>query len=291
MAIIPLDQRNGYIWMNGEFIEWQKAQIHILTHSLHYSGAVYEGIRSYDQKIFKLKEHLERLFASAATLKYQPNCSIAEMSHAATKLLTLNNQQNSYIRPLIWRGSESLRINSSMLSINAMIACWEVGSVESRRESFNIVVTNWLKAHPGSLPPNCKSSAHYQISSLAQQEAIDEGYDDVLMLDYRGYIAEGAVANIFFVENNKLITPIADSALEGITRSTIIELAKNMGIETEERRIIPEDLPGFSECFMTGTAVEVKPVTSITQGGNKIQYNNDIITSKLVKAYGELVRK
>lgn len=291
MAIIPLDQRNGYIWMNGEFIEWQKAQIHILTHSLHYSGAVYEGIRSYDQKIFKLKEHLERLFASAAILKYQTNCSITEMSKAATKLLTLNNQQNSYIRPLIWRGSESLRINSSMLSINSMIACWEIRSTETRAESCNIIITHWLKSHPGSLPPNCKSSANYQIPSLAQAEAIDQGYDDVLMLDYRGYIAECAVANIFFVENNKLITPIPDSVLEGITRSTIIQLAKDMGIETEERRIMPKDLTSFNECFMTGTAVEVKPVTSITNKGTKIQYNNDIITPKLVKAYEQLVRK
>lgn len=291
MAIIPLDQRNGFIWLNGEFIEWKKAQVHILTHSLHYGGAVYEGIRAYDQKIFKLKEHLERLFASAATLKYHPNFSIEEMSKATHKLLTLNNQQNSYIRPLIWRGSESLRINSQILSINSMIACWEVNSTETRTDSFNIIITNWLKAHPGSLPPNCKSSAHYQIPSLAQAEALEQGYDDVLMLDYRGYIAECAVANIFFVENNKLITPIPDSVLDGITRSTIIELAKNIGIETEERRILPEALGSFSECFMTGTAVEVKPVTSITHNHVKIQYNNNNITPKLVKAYGQLVRK
>ncbi len=291
MAIIPLDQRDGYIWINGEFIEWKKAQIHILTHSLHYSGAVYEGIRSYDSKIFKLKEHLNRLFTSAAILKYHPDVSVEIMSLATSKLLTLNNQKNSYIRPLIWRGSESQRINSGMLSINTMIACWEVGSTERRAEELNIVITNWLKAHPGSLPPNCKSSAHYQIPSLAQLEATEAGFDDALMLDYRGYIAECTVSNIFFVENNKLITPIPDSVLQGITRSTIIDLAKNMGIETEERRITPEELNSFSECFMTGTAVEVKAIKSITHNGNKIQYNNNSITPRLIKAYGELVRK
>lgn len=291
MAIIPLNQRDGYIWINGEFIEWKKAQIHILTHSLHYAGSVYEGIRSYDGKVFKLKEHLNRLFASAATLRYQPEVSVETMSQATNKLLTLNNQKNSYIRPLIWRGSESQRINSGMLSINAMIACWEVGSVEQRAEELNIVITNWLKAHPGSLPSNCKSSAHYQIPSLAQQEAIEEGFDDALMLDYRGYIAECTVANIFFVQNNKLITPIPDSVLQGITRSTVIDLAKNMGIETEECRITPTDLNNFSECFMTGTAVEIKPIKSITHNENKIQYNNNNISPKLKQAYAKLVRK
>lgn len=291
MAIIPLDQRDGYIWMNGEFIEWKKAQIHILTHSLHYSGAVYEGIRAYDGKVFKLKEHLSRLFASATTLKYHPDISLETMNRAIRKLLTLNNQKNSYIRPLIWRGSESQKLSSGMLSVNAMIACWEVGSTEKRSEEFDIIITHWLKAHPGSLPPNCKSSAHYQIPSLAQLEAIDQGFNDALMLDYRGYIAECTVANIFFVQNNKLITPIPDSVLGGITRSTVIDLAKNMGIETEERRITPEELNSFSECFMTGTAVEVKPIKSITHNNNKIQYNNNMITPTLVTAYAELVRK
>lgn len=289
MAIIPLNDRNGYIWINGEFIDWKKAQIHLLTHSLHYGGAVFEGIRAYEGKIFKLKEHIDRLIASADMLKYKSDFTAKQIMDASYKLLTLNNLSNCYIRPLMWKGPESQRINSAMLSINTMIAAWDVSSGEFRKPQLDLIISNWIKAHPNSLPPMCKSSANYQMASVAQHQAIEDGYDDALLLDYRGFIAECTVSNIFFVEGNKLITPIPDSILMGITRSNVMDLARSMGLEVEERRILPEDLGSFSESFMTGTAVEVKPISSITFGHAKISYNNDKITPKIIESYKKLV--
>lgn len=289
MAIIALSDRNGYIWINGELIEWKKAQIHLLTHSLHYGGAVFEGIRAYEGKIFKLKEHIDRFIASADILKYRSDFTANQIIDATYKLLTINNLTNCYIRPLMWKGPESQRINSSMLSINTMIAAWDVSSSEFRKTQLDLIVSNWIKAHPNSLPPMCKSSANYQMSSVAQQQAIEDGYDDALLLDYRGFVAECTVSNIFFVEGNKLVTPIPDSILIGITRSTVIDLANSIGIEVEERRISPEDLGNFSESFMTGTAVEVKAISSITFENKKISYNNNKITPKIIESYKKLV--
>lgn len=291
MAIIPLSDRNGYIWVNGEFIEWKKAQIHILTHSLHYGGAVFEGIRAYNSKIFKLRQHIERLIASAEILEYNSEFSVNQIMDASYRLITLNNLTNCYIRPLMWKGPESQRINSSMLSINTMIAAWDVSSSEFRKLELDIVVSRWMKAHPSSLPPMCKSSANYQMSSVAQHEAIENGYDDALLLDYRGFVAECTVSNIFFVEEGKIVTPIPDSILMGITRATIIEIADALGVEVQERRILPEDLGNFSESFMTGTAVEVKAIKSITYNGNRTSYQNDNITPKIIEYYKKLVTK
>lgn len=291
MAIIPLSDRTGYIWLNGEFIEWKKAQIHILTHSLHYGGAVFEGIRAYNGKIFKLKDHIDRLIASASMLKYSPDCTASQIMDAALRVITLNNLKDCYIRPLIWKGSESQRISSSMLSINTMVAAWEVSSREFRKPQIDLVVSNWIKAHPNSLNPWCKSSANYQISSIAQHDAIEDGYDDALLLDYRGFVGECTVSNIFFVDGNKVITPLADCVLKGITRSTVMGLARKAGFEVEERIILPEEMKNFSEAFITGTAVEVKPINSITFMQEKISYNNDEITPKIIELYKELVTK
>lgn len=290
MAIAPISERDGYIWINGEFIEWKKTQIHILTHSLHYGGAVFEGIRSYNGKIFKLKDHMDRLFRSAAMLKYSPNFSVEEISRAAEKLLILNNLKDAYIRPLLWKGSESMRIHSPMLSINAMVSAWDVGAVEYRKTELNLLISSFEKPSSKVIPANCKSSANYQMASVAQLEALEEGYDDALMLDQMGFLAEATTSNIFFVKDGKIFTPIPDSALIGITRTTVMDIAKTIGIDTEEIRITKDDLESFTECFVTGTAIEVKAVNSITSSDKKkVSYTNNDITPKIISAYKNLV--
>ncbi len=290
MAIVPISERDGYIWLNGEFIEWKKAQIHILTHSLHYGGAVFEGIKAYNGKIFRLEEHINRLFKSAAMLKYRPDFSKEQLCRAAEQLLVLNNLKDAYIRPLLWKGSQSQRINSPMLSINASIAAWDVSSLEYRKPDLTLLISTFQKASNKALPANCKSSANYQMAAVAQLDAMEEGYDDALLLDQEGFVAECTTSNIFFVEKDKLFTPIPDSALMGITRQAVIEIAKKIGISIEEIRITEEDLSKFTECFVTGTAIEVKPVTSITLlDKQRISYKNDSITPKIISAYKDLV--
>lgn len=293
MTFIPLDKREGYIWMNGEFISLESAQIHILTSSLHYASSVFEGERAYDGKVFKLKEHTERLFKSAETLRHKPTFSHEEVNKATIELMKMNGLPDCYVRPLIWRGSESMRLTSPMLSTNVMIACWEMGGGgEGKRASeLNLVLSKWTKAHPSAVPPQCKGAGSYQISIVAQLEAIEQGFDDALMLDWRGFVAECTTSNIFFVDGDRLVTPTPDAFLHGITMQAVIAITKELGIKVEERHVKLEEIGNFSECFITGTAAGIKRVNSITADGHKMSYKDGGVTERLIGLYEEVVRR
>jgi len=279
--------------MNGEFIPSNSAMIHVLTSSLHYASAVYEGQRAYDGKIFKLKEHTDRLFKSAATLRHKPTFSPDQINKAAKELLKINGMTDCYLRPLVWRGSESMRLTSPMLSTNMMIACWEMGGGGEGKGApeMNLVLSEWTKPHPSSAPPQCKGAGNYQMSIVAQMEAIEQGFDDALMLDWRGFVAECTTSNIFFVKEDRLVTPTPDAFLHGITMQTVMSMASELGIRTQERHIMPDEIGNFSECFITGTAAGIKRVKSITIGGHKIEYKDGGLTSRLIELYEEVVRR
>ena len=279
MKVIAPDQLSEYIWINGDLIAWEDAKVHILTHSLHYSGAVFEGERAYNGKVFKLEEHTERLIASAGAIKLQVPYNFDEIIKAHQLIMQKNNIQDAYIRPLVWRGSESLNIINKNLSVNLMIAT--ISLPVKSVSTLNLYVSPWQKLHPQSISPQCKSSAHYGMMSLIQTEGEILGYDDAILLDYRGYIAECTTSNIFFVEKDLLITPKPTNFLNGITRQTIIELAKKLGIDVEETDIRLADVVKFDECFTTGTAIEVKGVNTIALGPKKITFEKNKITTLL----------
>ncbi len=279
--------------MNGEFMQLDAAKIHVLTNSLHYASAVYEGERAYDGKIFKLEKHTDRLFKSAATLKHKPTFSQEEFNQVTKELLKMNNLADCYVRPLIWRGSESMRLTSPMLSTNMMVACWEMGGGgEGKRvpTTMDIVVSKWTKAHPSAMPPQCKAAGSYQMGIVAQLEAIEQGFDDALMLDWRGYVGECTTSNIFFVDGDMLVTPTPDGVLHGITMQAVAAIAEGSNITCEYRRIMPDEMAKFTECFITGTAAGIKKVNSITYNGHKIEYKQSSVTDELSKKYEEVVR-
>ncbi len=289
MAIIDENKAQQYIWINGELIKWEEAKIHALTHSLHYSGAAFEGERAYEGKVFKLAEHTNRLIESARSLQMQEPYSFEEIIDAHKLIIKENRLVNCYIRPLIWRGGESLNMTNKMLSVNLMIAT--VHLTPRAEKNFDLNISRWRKPHPNSLPPQVKSSGHYNMNIVSQSEAKADGYDDAIMLDWRGYVAECTTTNIFFVQDQQLITPIADAFLNGITRQTIIELAKKLGLAVKEKYIKIEELDSYEECFMTGTALEVRGVNSITLTEKKIVFEYSKITQLLKKEYANLVRK
>lgn len=280
-------ESNKFIWINGEFVDSKDAKLHVLTHSLHYSGSVFEGEKAYNGKIFKLEEHVQRLMNSAKIMRLDVNYSFDEIMKAHNELLQKNNVTDSYIRPLIWRGSESMNITNKLLSVNLLIA--SVPSPTRTSPPFNIHVSQWRKPNPNAFPPQVKSSGHYAMIITAQDEAKSLGFDDALLLDHRDYVAECTTSNIFFVKGDTLITPIADSFLNGITRQTIIELARKLGIPTKEKHITLDKIDGYDECFTTGTAAEVKLIGSIYTDKNII-FEKNKVGSLLQKEYADLVR-
>ncbi|XVN43486.1 MAG: branched-chain amino acid transaminase [Candidatus Rickettsia vulgarisii] len=283
------NQSSTYIWINGEFVIFDEAKIHALTHSLHYSGAVFEGEKAYNGKIFKLEGHTYRLIESAKSLGLDVPYSYEQIIEAHKLLIEKNNVKNAYVRPLIWQGNESINITNPSLSVNLLIA--SVPSIYRPSEPLNLHIARWRKPHPDSLPPQCKSSGHYNMAIVCQKEAKALGFRDAIMLDFEGYIAESTTANIFFVKNNQLFTPIADRFLNGITRQTIIDLARESNIGVTEERIMPNKLEEFSECFVTGTALEVKEVKSVDFNGKEIIFPDNKITTLLKAKYDKLVGK
>lgn len=256
---------SDFIWINGKFFHLNEAYIHVLTHSLHYAGAVWEGERSYNGKIFKLEEHTNRLLKSAEYMGFTPlKYSAQEINAVTYKLLEKNSLKDAYIRPIIWRGAESMAIYNSTLTVNMLIAM-----LPSRSEFLNnlkLNLSNWCKPSPKAFPPQAKSSTHYGMPVVSQITASNNGYDDSLVLDEEGYVAECNVANIFFGKGNKLVTPIADRFLNGITRQAVIEMVKSMEFEVIEARIPLEDLAKYEYSFITGTAREIGGVNSIDLG-------------------------
>lgn len=277
-----------YIWVNGEFTPWDNALVHMLTHSLNYSGAVFEGERAYGGKVFKLKEHTDRLVYSAKNMGLDLKYSTQEIISATNKLLEKNNIQNAYVRPLIWRGSEVVKMFSDTLTTNIMIAT--IPSQPEFKNNLKINIGKWRKPDPRSLDPQSKSSAHYANSISMLKDANAKGFDDSLLLDLEDYVAECCVTNVFFGCNNELHTPTADRFLNGITRQTVIEIANKLGIKVFERRIKLEEIEQFDNCFLTGTANEIAGIGLINRGDKIINYANAMVPT-LQHEFAKLVGK
>jgi len=267
MAGPAFDDRDGLIWYNGEMVDWRDAKLHVLSHALHYASAVFEGERSYGGTIFKLREHSERLLYSAKVLGFEIPYTAEEIDAACIATCAANNIVDGYVRPIAWRGSEMMGVSAQATRINLAIATWQWPSYftpEARMKGIRLKTAPWKRPSPETEPVHAKAAGLYMICTLSKHAVENDGYDDALMLDWRGQIAESTGANIFLVMDDKrLHTPIPDCFLNGITRQTVIGLAEARGIEVVERAIMPDELGKASEVFLTGTAAEVTPVGEI----------------------------
>src|ERR1700730_8458404 len=268
MSVLPFDQRDGFIWMNGNFVAWKEAKLHVLSHGLHYASCVFEGERAYGGRIFKSSEHSERFRTSAELLDFEIPYSVTELDRAKQLTVDKNSLQNCYVRPVAWRGSEMMAVAAQNSTINVAIAVWDWPSmfdIEQKMKGIKLDIADYRRPDPMTAPCRAKAAGLYMICTISKHRAERRGYADALMLDWQGRVAECTGANIFFTAKGVIHTPIADCFLDGITRRTVIDLAKRRGIEVIERRIMPDELTGFSECFITGTAAEVTPVSEIAQ--------------------------
>ena len=284
MEAVPFDKLDGFIWMNGAFVKWADAKIHVLTHGLHYASAVFEGERAYGGEIFKLTEHTERLHESARILGFTIPYSVAEIDAACRELLKKQGFQDAYVRPIAWRGSEQMGVSAQNNRINCAIAIWQWPSYfdpAEKLKGIRLDIAEYRRPDPRTAPSKSKAAGLYMICTLSKHAAESKGYADAMMLDWRGQVAEATGANIFFVKDGKIHTPIADCFLDGITRQTVIALAKKRGFEVIERRIMPEELSSFSECFITGSAAEVTAVSEIANWN----FNPGGITKQLMDDY------
>jgi branched-chain amino acid aminotransferase len=290
MVIIPFDQRDGSIWMNGELVPWRNAKTHTLTHGLHYASLVFEGERVYGGKIFKGREHTERLRTSCNILDFDLPISNDALEEAKQAVIVDNNILDGYVRAFCWRGSEMMAISAQQTKIHLAVAAWEWPSYfdpETKMKGITLDIAKWRRPAPESAPVHAKAAGLYMICTLAKHEAERKGFQDALMLDYRGYVAEATGANIFFVDDQGVIhTPIADCFLNGITRQTVISMARSMQIEVIERHIEPVEIASMKECFLTGTAAEVTPVSRI----GDYNFTPSNLCRKMVESYSELVR-
>jgi len=289
MALIPFDDRDGLIWMNGEMMSWRDARTHTLTHALHYGSQVFEGERAYGGKIFKSDQHTKRLRQSCKYLDFDLPVSDQELNDIKDAVLAENNIVDGYVRAFCWRGSEMMAISAQMTKIHLAVAAWQWPSYfdpEVKMKGIKLDIASWRRPAAESAPVHAKAAGLYMICTLSKHAAEKKGFQDALMLDYRGYVAEATGANVFFLmDDGKLHTPIADCFLNGITRQTIIDLAQQQGIEVVERHIMPEDMAQAKECFLTGTAAEVTPVSQI----GDYQFVPGQVTRALVDGYTALV--
>ena len=272
--MIPFDKRDGKIWYNNELVEWQDAKLHVISHGLHYASLVFEGLRVYEGQIFKLEEHTDRLFQSAELMDMKIPYSKEEINQSTKKIVSVQNVLNGYVRPFAWRGSEMMGVSAQNTRINVAIATWEWGDYfdpKLKLDGIRLDVSRWKRPAPDTIPWKSKAAGLYMICTLSKHEAEKKGYSEALMLDHEGNVAESTSANIFFKDKDgNLHTPIPDSFLDGITRRTVIEIAKSKNIKVNERKIKPEELKNFVGCFLTGTAAEVTPVSSIAENQFKV---------------------
>jgi len=289
MAGVPFDQMTGKIWFNGAFVDWAEAQIHVLTHGLHYASCVFEGERAYGGEIFKLRQHTERLFESARLLDFTIPYSVEEIDAVCRELLVLNTLADAYVRPVAWRGSEMMGVSAQNNRINVAVAVWDWPSYfnpEQRLKGIRLDMAEWRRPDPRTAPAKAKAAGLYMICTLSKHAAERKGYADALMLDWRGRVAEATGANIFFVKDGAIHTPDPDAFLNGITRQTAIELAKARGIKVVERAIQPEEMEGFEQAFLTGTAAEVTPISEI----GPYRFTVGDITKSLMADYSAAVK-
>ena len=289
--MIPYDKREGKIWYNNELVDWNDVKVHVLSHGLHYASCVFEGERVYDGEIFKLEEHTKRFFYSAERMGFEIPYTLDEINAASKKIISIQNVSNGYVRPVAWRGSEMMAISAQKTKIHVAVATWEWGSYfdpKLKIEGIKLNISNWRRPAPNTIPWDTKAAGLYMICTLSKHEAEKQGYTDSLMLDHEGYVAEATGANVFFKDmDGKLHTPTPDSFLDGITRRTIIEIAKSKNIEVIERKIKPDELSNFVGCFLTGTAAEVTPVSQI----DKFNFKVCKTIIGLSDGYQEIVRK
>ena len=289
--MVPYDKRSGKIWYNNSLVDWNDVKLHVLSHGLHYASCVFEGERVYDGEIFKLEEHTSRFFYSANRMGFQIPYSQEEINLASKKTVSAQNVENGYVRPLAWRGSEMMAISAQQTKIHVAIATWEWGSYfdpKLKTTGIKLNISKWKRPAPDTIPWDTKASGLYMICTLSKHEAEREGYTDSLMLDHEGNIAEATGANIFFKDKDgNLHTPIPDSFLDGITRRSVIEIAKSKNIKVMERKISPKELSNFVGCFLTGTAAEVTPVSCIAD----YKFNVCKTIIDLADGYQALVRK
>jgi len=289
MEQVPFDKRSGKIWFNNELVDWSNAKIHVLSHGFHYASCVFEGERVYNGSIFKLEEHTARFFHSAKRMGFEIPYSESDINSACNKIISVQNVQNGYVRPVAWRGSEMMAISAQNTTIHVAIATWEMTTyfdINKKFKGIKLQTSKWMRPPSNTAPTQAKAAGLYMICTLSKHAAEKNGFDDSLMLDSKGYVAESTGANIFYVKKNKLYTPIADCFLNGITRKTVIQIAKKNNIKVVEKRILPKELLKAEEIFLTGTAVEITPVSQI----DKKKFNVGEVTKKLLSLFSNLVK-
>jgi branched-chain amino acid aminotransferase len=288
--VIPFDDRDGSLWYDGKLVPWREAKTHVLTHGLHYASCVFEGERCYSGRIYKLKEHTHRLFESARILGMIIPYTEEEISAACMAAVRAQDIVDGYVRPVVYRGSEMMAVSAQNTKIHVAIAVWQWGSYfdpQQKLKGIRLDISQWRRPAPDTAPTKAKAAGLYMICTMSKHAAEAKGYADALMADYRGYVAEATGANVFFVKDGKLHTPIADCFLDGITRRSIMALARARQIPVVERHIEVKEMGDFSECFLTGTAAEVTPVSEV----GPYRFKPGEISSTLMHDYADDVRR
>ncbi len=283
------DDRDGLIWMDGRMVNWRDANVHILSHALHYASSVFEGERAYGGKIFKSREHSERLRRSAQLVDFEVPWSVDELEWAKEQVLRANRLQDAYVRAVAWRGAgPDMGVASARNPVHVAIAVWEWGAYygDAKMKGAKLDISKWKRPSPETIPSHAKAAGLYMICTMAKHAAEAKGCSDALMMDYRGYVAEATGANIFFVRDGEVHTPLPDCFLDGITRQTVIGMLKDRQIKVHERHIMPEELEGFEQCWLTGTAAEVTPVGQI----GDYRFEVGALARDIAESYEKLVR-
>jgi len=288
MAAQPFDDRDGWVWMDGEFVPHRDAKIHVLTHALHYASAVFEGERAYGGVVFKGREHSQRLHKSAKILGFKVPASVADIDSAKSDLIKKLGFENCYLRAIAWRGSEQMGVAAKRDDVHVAVSAWEWGDYfADKMKGVRLMIAPWRRPAPDTSPWNSKAAGLYMICTLSRHAANDAGFDDAIMMDWRGQVAEGTGANIFFVRDGVLHTPFPDCFLNGITRQTVIALAGANGIEVQERAIWPSELATFEEAFLTGSAAEITPIREIAG----LSFKPGKMTEQLMHQFSALTRR
>jgi len=284
------DDRDGQIWMDGQLVEWRDAQVHILTHAMHYASSVFEGERCYGGKIFKSREHSARLIESGRLIDFEIPYSVDEIEAAKQAALEANGLSDAYVRAVAWRGAgEDMGVASARNPVRMAVAVWEWGNYygDAKMKGAKLDIAKWRRPDPATAPSQAKAAGLYMIATMSKHAAEAKGCSDAMMMDYRGYVAEATGANVFFVKDGAVHTPTPDAFLNGITRQTIIDMLREKGVEVIERHILPDELAAFEQCWLTGTAAEVTPVGQI----GDFTFEVGALTRDIAKSYEALVRR